>query len=66
MASILINTPLQRGVGKLAEGSNRFNGFYAVCGEWLETVKTVLISQSYHNTSLKRGVNKSGTRQQQE
>jgi hypothetical protein len=46
----LINTPLQRGVGSLMGGANRFNGL----PQSAETVKTVSIPALPSITPLKR------------
>ena len=50
---ILINTPLQRGVGVWQIGHNRFSGFPQV----VETVETVLRHPCVQSTPLKQGVN---------
>jgi hypothetical protein len=58
---IISLTPRFSGVvGRSRKEGNRFNGFYAVCGEWLETVKTVVNSRPARNTQLKLGVNEKG------
>jgi hypothetical protein len=49
----LINTPLQRGVGKRNKANNRFNGLCCL----KETVETVPWPSTPRFTPLKRGVN---------
>ena len=51
--TVLINTPLQRGDGRIVNTGNRFNGF----PRRGKTVETVSDSPSRSFTPLKRGVN---------
>jgi hypothetical protein len=53
ISDLLINTPLQRGGGRIGSDGNRFSGFRG-CGQTVETVSSLTECPV---TPLKRGVN---------